>query len=194
MRGYTCEKQKVLLKHSGEVIKCEETICNCCPENAVDAPVYLFQRSGKHDKQDSRMWEQEIKEITSIIDVSMENANQLLQAPDMHEICHDVPHRASECRLAAQNAVQACARIAEEHRLMLQIRAVLGNSDKISTPAVVSEKNVATDVSIVRFRGRSKFKQYMPNEKQVCNQTYVGEVHDSEGSVAGNVIMCLMHG
>ncbi|VDO04678.1 unnamed protein product [Haemonchus placei] len=111
--------------------------------DAVDAPVYLFRCSGKHDKQDSRMWEQEIKEITSIVDVSMENANQLLQAPDMHQICLDVPHRASECCLAAQNAVQACARIAEEHRLMLQVL--------YSITVAFFWRNLAFSLSILTF-------------------------------------------
>ncbi|KAK5986164.1 ATG11 domain-containing protein [Trichostrongylus colubriformis] len=111
---------QVLLKHDGEVIDYEETVCNCCPENTAEAPVYLFQRSSKHDKEDNRLWNQEINEITNIIDISIENANQLEQDYEMHCVSRDIPHRVRECRSAAQSAIHTCARIAEEHRLMLR--------------------------------------------------------------------------
>ncbi|KAK5980751.1 hypothetical protein GCK32_004242 [Trichostrongylus colubriformis] len=111
---------QVLLRHDGEVIDYEETVCSCCPENTAEAPVYLFQRSSKHDKEDNRLWNQEINEITSIIDNSIENANQLEQDHEMHRVSRDIPHRVRECCSAAQSAVHACARIAEEHRLMLR--------------------------------------------------------------------------
>ncbi|KIH66896.1 hypothetical protein ANCDUO_02774 [Ancylostoma duodenale] len=68
--------ENVLLKACGEILDSEQLI-QCNPsENNFDAPVYLFQRSSRQEKEDSRRWDQEINEITSIIDVSIENVRQ----------------------------------------------------------------------------------------------------------------------
>lgn len=108
----------------------EETIQCSFSGNNSDAPVYLFQRSNRQDKEDTRLWDQEINEITSIIDVSIENATRLEQDSDMHRVYMDIPQRARECRAAAQSAIHACARFAEEHRLIVKgWDALMNNMD-----------------------------------------------------------------
>ncbi|KJH41032.1 hypothetical protein DICVIV_13000 [Dictyocaulus viviparus] len=64
---------QVLLKSGGEILDSDDFIQCACPDNNADNPVYLFQRSSRYDKEDSRLWEQEINEVTSIIDMSIEN-------------------------------------------------------------------------------------------------------------------------
>ncbi|WKY16161.1 hypothetical protein Q1695_001110 [Nippostrongylus brasiliensis] len=121
---------QVLLKSNGEIMDSEEIVQSFLSENSSDAPVYLFQRSGRHDREDSRLWDQEINEITSIIDVAIENATFLEQDSDKHRVYLEIPQRARECRSAAQNAIHACARFAEEHRFIVQgWNALINNMD-----------------------------------------------------------------
>ncbi|ETN70193.1 hypothetical protein NECAME_05014, partial [Necator americanus] len=112
---------QVLLKACGEILDSEHLVQLNPSENNPDAPVYLFQRSSRHEKEDSRHWDQEINEITSIIDVSIENASRSEQDPDLHRVYLNIPLRARECRTASQNAIHACARFADEHRLIHQV-------------------------------------------------------------------------
>ncbi|KAJ1363717.1 hypothetical protein KIN20_023639 [Parelaphostrongylus tenuis] len=122
---------QVLLRSSGEILDSDD-LMQCC--NNADDPVYLFQRSSRSDKEDNRLWEQEINEITSIIDISIENASRLEQVPDMHTVYLGIPQRARECRAASQTAIHSCARFAEEHRLIHQgWMALVNNMDNSIT-------------------------------------------------------------
>ncbi|EYC20059.1 hypothetical protein Y032_0023g846 [Ancylostoma ceylanicum] len=143
---------QVLLKACGEILDSEQLI-QCNPsENNFDAPVYLFQRSSRQEKEDSRHWDQEINEITSIIDVSIENASRSEQDPDLHRLYLNIPMRARECRTASQSAIHACARFAEEHRLIHQGWMALVNN---------------MDVSVMRLKKRAaRFQDHVDKVRQ----------------------------
>ncbi|VDN29900.1 unnamed protein product [Cylicostephanus goldi] len=121
---------QVLLKGCGEILD-SESLIQCSPsENNADSPVYLFQRSSRSEREDNRHWDQEINEITSIIDVSIENACSSERDPDLHRAYLNIPLRARECRNASQSAIHACARFVEEHRLIHQgWMALVNNMD-----------------------------------------------------------------
>ncbi|VDL70462.1 unnamed protein product [Nippostrongylus brasiliensis] len=59
-----------------------------------------------------------------------DQATFLEQDSDKHRVYLEIPQRARECRSAAQNAIHACARFAEEHRFIVQgWNALINNMD-----------------------------------------------------------------
>lgn len=93
---------------------------------------------------------------------------------------------------------------------LFKIRSVLDNFNNVACTSIVPERNIAIDESIVPFRGRLAFKQYIPNKKhkfgvklfKVCvkggytykAEIYSGKLNDKTGTVSETVVMRLMDG
>ena len=91
---------------------------------------------------------------------------------------------------------------------LFKIRPVLESINQQSEAAFIPGKNVAIDESLVPFRGRINFRQYIPLKKhkfglklfKLCSEggythkmiIYAGKVSKTEGFVAQHIVMDLM--
>ena len=93
---------------------------------------------------------------------------------------------------------------------LFKISSILNSFNLTSSSVFTPGRDVAIDESMVPFRGRIYFKQYIPNKKhkfgiklfKLCAkggytskiEVYCGKVNDKSGSVAETVVMKLMDG